>query len=91
MTLLNRLVAGSIIEGVQVVAIYDPFFGTIDIEVDDRPWSSLDRSQCVQFRANAETFATDLHYLLVDSYNFEEVDAASKLQACLANIDKYCR
>lgn len=91
MTLLNRLLVGTDIGGVQVVAVYDPFFDNIEIEVNGRLWSSVERRQCVQFRANAETFATDLHYLLIDRYNFEESDAQSKLQACLSNIAKYCR
>lgn len=91
MTLLNRLLVGTDIGGVQVVAVYDPFFDNIEIEVNGRLWSSVERRQCIQYRSCAETFANDLHFLLIDRYNFETDAAYTKLQSCLSNIAKYCR
>lgn len=91
MTIENRLLVGTVVDGAQVVAVYDPFDDAIDIEVDGRLWSSCDPTTCRKYAVLAETFAIDLHFLLMDRYKFAHDRAFKMLQDCLINITTYSR
>lgn len=87
----NRMLIGTKVDEVTVFAVYDPFYDNIDIEVDGRMWQSLPPSITRKYATLAETFAIDLHFLLLDRYNYGADAAFKLLQDCQVRITNACR
>jgi hypothetical protein len=89
MTIINRIMVGTIVDGTSVFAVFDPFFDAIQIEINGRSFTSWEKSVQRKQLHEATKFADNLRHLLVECYGFTADKGYTMFKRCVDDMQKY--